>query len=295
MATTATKKTKKQTEQVLGAVVGLKPQKVIEEIGALQSNLQGVLAGLSAQISTKIEQMDTVDQAIQLKQAELTELYGIESEAMSLEQMRAQCEEEQADWDKRTIDLQAQWDADEDERSKRWQREEEEHAYEINQKRKRAQEDFNVEIAARARAEAIRIEDLQKSWKLREDALTAQEKEVAALKAAVAGFDATLKTEVGKAEAIAVNRMKKEYEHECAMLKKDIEAERALNLTKISALDDTIEGLDGQIASLQQQLTAARQDAKEVTSQALQSASGRQAMEALQRVTDGQPSASKSK
>jgi hypothetical protein len=78
------------------------------------------------------------------------------------------------------------------------------------------------------------------------------------------------------------------------MLKKDIESERVLNATKVSALDDTINSLQVQISDLNKQLAQSRTDAKEITSAALQSASGRQAMEALQRVTD-QPSANKSK
>lgn len=279
----ATKKTKKQTDKVIEAVSTLKPHTVIEEIGALQSTLQNTLAGLSAQISTKLEQMKNVEEAIVLKQNELEDLYAIEVEAISLE-----------DLNKQILDQKVQWEEDSEERAKRWQREEEEHGYEMAQKRKRSQEEYNVEIATRRRSEAIRQEDLEKQWKLREEALAGQEQEVVSLKAQVAGFDDKLKAEVGKAEAIAANRVKKDYEHEIAMLKKDVEAERVLNATKVSALDDTINGLQCQIADLQKQLAESRSDAKEVTSAALRSASGRQAMQALQRVVD-QPSANKTK
>ncbi len=295
MATTTTKKTKKQSEKVLDVVSTLKPQTVIEEIGALQNTLQGTLAGLSAQISIKLEQMKNVEDAIVLKQQELNELYGIDAEALSLEEMREQHEQEETDWQKKCFERQAQLEDDEEERAKRWQREEEEHGYDMAQKKKRSQEEYNVEIATRRRAETIRQEDLEKQWKAREEILATQEKDVVALKAQVAGFDDRLKAETAKAEAIAVNRVKKEYEHEVVMLKKDIESERILNATKVSALDDTINGLQMQIVDLQKQLAEARTDAKEVTSAALRSASGRQAMQALQRVVDNQPSTNKSK
>jgi len=294
MATT-TKKTKKQSEKVLDVVSTLKPQTVIEEIGALQNTLQGTLAGLSAQISIKLEQMKNVEDAIVLKQEELNELYGIDAEALSLEEMREQHEQEDTDWQKQCVARQAQLEDDEEERTKRWQREEEEHGYDIAQKKKRSQEEYNVEIATRRRAETIRQEDLEKQWKTREEIIATQEKDVVALKTQVAGFDDRLKAETAKAEAIAVNRVKKEYEHEVVMLKKDIESERILNATKVSALDDTINSLQMQISDLQKQLSEARTDAKEVTSAALRSASGRQAMQALQRVVDNQPSTSKSK
>jgi len=290
-----TKKTKKQSEKVLDVVSTLKPQTVIEEIGALQNTLQGTLAGLSAQISIKLEQMKNVEDAIVIKQNELNELYGIDAEALSLEEMRENCEQEETEWNKKSLERQAQLEDDEEERAKRWQREEEEHGYDIAQKKKRSQEEYNVEIATRRRAETIRQEDLEKQWKTREEFIASQEKEVAALKTQVAGFDDKLKADVAKAEAIAVNRVKKDYEHEVVILKKDIESERVLNATKVSALDDTINSLQTQISDLHKQLATARTDAKEITSAALQSASGRQAMEALQRVTDGQPSTNKNK
>lgn len=292
---TATKKIKKQSEKVLDVVSTLKPQTVIEEIGALQNTLQGTLAGLSAQISIKLEQMKNVDEAIVLKQEELNELYGIDAEALSLEEMREKHEQEDSDWQKQCFARQAQLEDDEEERVKRWQREEEEHSYDIAQKKKRSQEEYNVEIATRRRAETIRQEDLEKQWKTREEIISTQEKDVVALKTQVAGFDDRLKAETAKAEAIAISRVKKEYEHEVMMLKKDIESEKVLNSTKVSALDDTINNLQMQISDLQKQLSEARTDAKEVTSAALRSASGRQAMQALQRVVDNQPSTSKSK
>ena len=294
MATTK-KTTKKQTDKIIESVSTLKPQTVIEEIGALQTTLQNTLAGLSAQISMKLEQMKNVEEAIVIKQDELNELYDVQAEAISIEEMRAQHEAEEEQWNKKMSDAKAQMEDDEEERAKRWQREEEDHSYESSQRKKRSQEEYNVEIATRRRAEAIRQEDLEKQWKSREEALASQENDVLNLKSQVAGFDDKLKAEVAKAEAIAVNRVKKEYEHEVLILKKDIEAEKLLNATKVSALDDTINGLQLQISDLQKQLAESRSDAKEVTSAALQSASGRQAMEALQRVVDSQPSVSKNK
>ena len=291
---TPRKTTNKKTDKVIEAVTDLKPQTVIEEIGALQSKLQNTLAGLSAQISTKIEQMNNVDEAITVKQTELQDLYSIETEAISLDEMRNQCLQEDIDWQKKCDDRQLQWDDEVAQRAKRWQREEEEHVYDMTQKKKRAVEEYNVEVTTRRRAEAIRQEDFDKNWTAREQAIASQEKEMADLKTQVTGFEDKLKAEVAKAEAIVGNRFKKEHEHELAMLKKDIDSERLLNSTKVSALDDTINNLQTQILDLQKQLTEARTDAKDVTSAALRSASGRQAMQALQRVVDN-PATAKSK
>lgn len=292
-----TKKNRKQTEvkKVLDSVIDLQPQSVIEEIGVLQSNLQTTLAGLSAQISNKLDQMRHVEEAIQIKETELQELYAIEKEAMTIEEVVALREAKETEWEKENTQRKITWEEDEEERNKRWQREEEEHAYEVTQKAKRFQEEHNNEVTSRHRLEAIRQSDLQKGWKEREEKIAAQEKEFQDLKTQVDGFENRLKAEIAKAEAIAVSRVKKDYEHEVLMAKKDVDAERALNSTKITALDDTINGFQNQILDLQKQLAEARMDAKEVTSAALRSASGRQAMQALQRVVDQGSTSGKSK
>jgi len=299
MATTTRKPTtrkKKETAKILEAVNNLEPQSVIEEIGALQNTLQSTLAGLSAQITSKVEQMNKVDTAIAAKSEELEELYEIEKEAQSLDEVRARRAELDDDWNKKVAARQLQWSEEDEEREKACQRQDEEHAYMHSQRVKRSQEEYNTEIADRRRAEAIRVQELQRQWKEREDELAEKEQEFVDLKAQVDGFEDKLKAEVSKAEAVVGNRVKKDYEHQIAMLQKDMDAERTLHATKVSALDDTINNLEEQIGSLQVQLKAALQDAKEVTNAALQSASGRTAMQALQQVVDsGHQSSSKGK
>ena len=293
MATTIKKTVKKQSEKILDAVSTFKPQTVIEEIGALQNSLQNTLAGLSAQISIKLEQMKNVEEAIAIKESELKELYEINAEAISLEEMREKCLKEESDWNKRAVDRQNQWNEDAKDRLKKWNREEEDYLYSMEQKKKRFSEEHNVEVLTNRRLEKTRQEDLEKQWSTRESEIASREKEFSDLKTQVTGFDERLKADIARAEAIAVNRIKKEHEHEVSMLKKDIESERILNVAKNSALDDVINNLQSQIEDLNKQLVIARTDAKEITSAALQSASGRQAMEALQRVTDGGPSPTK--
>lgn len=297
MATTTRKTTtrkKKETAKILEAVNNLEPQSVIEEIGALQNTLQSTLAGLSAQITSKVEQMNNVDTAIAAKKEELQELYEIEQEAQSLDEIRCRRAELDEEWNKKIAARQLEWVEEDDERKKSWTRQEEEHAYMHSQRVKRSQEEYNAEISDRRRKEAIRIQELEKQWSERESVLASKEKEFEDLKTQVAGFDDKLKAEVAKAEAIVGNRVKKDYEHQIAMFQKDMDAERILHATKVSALDDTIQNLEEQIDSLQSQLKAALQDAKEVTNAALQSASGRTAMQALQQVVDsGHQSSSK--
>lgn len=290
---TTTRKAKADNQKVLDAVSNLSAETVIDQIGELQVNLQATLAGLGAAVTSKVEQMKAVDEAIALKESELQDVYGIEQEAMSLEEMKLQRDNESKEWETEKTARQIQWDEEDEERNKRWQREEEEHAYMVAQRNDRTNQEHRSLVEKNQRAEKIRQEELVRSWTERENVLKTQESEVAALKEQVAGFEDRLKTEVRKAEAIAESRLKKQHEHELALMEKDINAERNLHATKVSALDDTIETLTERIASLQRDLDSARKDAKEVTTAALQSASGRDAQAALLKSMDHTSSGSK--
>lgn len=275
-----------EAQAVLDNVKDMELTKVVSEIGNLQVSLQGTLANLSATITNKIQQVDQLDTAITLKEQRLQELHGIEKEAVSLDEMKAQKEEEARKWEKERDERNAQWDEEEEERAKMWQRAEDDFKYTTEQAHKKVQDDFEAQLSKRNREELLRAEQLQRSWTERENGLKAKEQEFTDLKAQVAGFDAKLKTEVSKAEAVLGNVLKKQYEHEMALLRKDAESEKNLSAAKISAMSDQMENLEKQIHDLQVQLAAARTDAKEVATQALQSASGRQVADALQSVVN---------
>lgn len=277
-----------EAQAVLDNVKDMELTKVVSEIGSLQVSLQGTLANLSATITNKIQQVDQLDTAITLKEQRLQELHGIEKEAVSLDEMKAQKEEEARKWEKERDERNAQWDEEEEERAKMWQRAEDDFKYTTEQAHKKVQDDFEAQLSKRNREELLRAEQLQRSWTERENGLKAKEQEFTDLKAQVAGFDAKLKTEVAKAESVLGNVLKKQYEHEMALLKKDAESEKNLSAAKISAMSDQMENLEKQIHDLQAQLAAARSDAKDIASSALQSASQKQVAEALSRVVEQQ-------
>lgn len=299
MATTRTTRRKKSDEthaqKIMESVKGLKPDDVVNEIGNLQVSLQGTLAGISAAISSKIEKMQQIDEAIDLKGDHLSELCEVEKEALALEDIKVRRQEEREQWDKDRAARNSQWVAEVDEFKNKRERSEEEYAWETQMRHKRIEDDFRARCSADKRAETVRQEELQREWDRREAELAQKENEFTELKEQVAKFDDRLKSEVAKAEAIATNSVKRQYEHQIALLKKDMNAEINLHDEKLVSMNETIANLRTQIVDLSKDLDEARADAREVTSQALQSASGRQVAQALQRVVDTQGQSTKSK
>jgi hypothetical protein len=275
-----------EAQAVLTTVRGLSLPKVVAEVSDLQLSIQGQLAALSNSLANKITQVEQLDTAIGLKEQRLKELHGIESEAITLDDMRAQKEAEQVKWQADRDSRTAEWDDETQERAKRWQREEANYAYTWAQKLEREKEAFEADVARAKRNEQIRQETLAKAWSERENAIKAKETEFTALKQQVDGFDARLKAEVAKEVAVATNALKRTYDHEKALLVKDNEASQKLADMSVKSAEAKVAAMTEQIKELQAQLLAARTDAKEVATQALQSASGRQVADALQRVVD---------
>jgi hypothetical protein len=299
MATTKTKR--KQIEQteaqtILDSVKDIRIGDVVTQVNNLQVSVQKTLADLCSTVTTKVKQVEDVDTAIELKNQRLKELFGIEQEALTLEEMRAQRDQERLDWDMERQARQKRQQEEEAEYTKLRNRNEDNWKYEFEQRKKRAQEDFEAEIARTKRAEALRHETLERSWVERENALKAKEQEFQKLQAEVAGFEAKIAEVSKKGEASGYASASAKYNHEIALLKKDAEADKKVAEMRITALTSQIAGLENQIEDLQTQLQAARQDAKEVASEALKSASSRQLADTLQKVvTEGQQSTSKNK
>lgn len=275
-----------QNKTILDSVKTLKPDDVITEIGNLQVNLQGTLAGLSATITNKIEQMQNIDSAITLKKDELKELYDIEREAMSLEDLRTRIAEERENWTKEIAANNQRYAEEEKEREKKWARVEEQRQYEVNRNHRQRLDELETEFKRIKREEQIRAEDLKRQWTERENVLKNQEEEVMRIKEQAAQFDTKIKDAVAKAEAIATNAVKKHYEHQTELLKKDWDTDKKCFESSVVSFGVRERHLQEEVARLRSELRAAYDDTKEVTSKALESASQRQAAAAFQKAVE---------
>lgn len=290
MATARTRKTTKKEESqaktILESVKNLKPETVINDIGNLQIGLQSTLAGVSAEISNKIEQMQQVDEAINLKKAELKDLYDIDAEATNLENIKNKTEEATQEFARQRDEREKEWEEEELEREKMWVRQEDEHQYTSTKNHREAEDTFQSRLTTKMKAESERAANLNRTWREREEELTSKENEYKELQEKVDDFDSKVKSEVSKAEAILSNRLKKDYEHQIKIIDMESNTKIALSNSQVKSMQENIIKLEEQIDDLQNQLDQSRADAKEVTNQALQSASGRQVAQALQRVVD---------
>ncbi len=127
---------------------------------------------------------------------------------------------------------------------------------------------------------------LEKNWTEREAEMKKREMEIEGLRAQVASHPEVVKKEVNAAVAVATNSVKKEYETKIVLAAKDTETAQKLAAQELAAMKLALDKATVQITDLRTQLEQAHRDVKEISAKALESASGRSAMEALQKVLE---------
>jgi len=282
--TTRQSPAKKKAAGILASVKNLSAKDVLDEVTRVQLSVQSQLAGLGANITNQIDRMKDLDVAIAEKEGRLKELFEIEEEALAIDAMQQKHLDEQAVLEKKAADNAAQWQEDENERAKRWKREDEERAYAVLQRTKRADEEFAASVQERKRVEALRQQDLERAWAEKTAELAEQQGELTELRARVSQFEEEKKKEIAKEVAIETNRIKKDNEHSLQLLQKDTQSEKQLSAARELSLKDQIKNLEQLLSQVSKDLEKTRQDAKEVTQEALKSASSRDALGAVQQM-----------
>lgn len=281
--------------EVLQSVAGLNLDTVSGKIAATQVEVQKSLAGLSARLVEELETLRNVEEAIALKREELKQLYDIESAAVDLDELYAKIDGQRAAWDEEQGRKQREFAELQGERNKQWARAEEEYQYRVAQEHKKQEDAFRGRMEEQEKANRNKQEVLDKGWHEREAELKKRETELAELRARVDAIPEMVKKAENAASAVAGNSVKKEYETKMVLATKDAETAQKLAAQEVASLKQALEKTTAQVADLKTQLEQAHHDVKEISAKALESASGRSAMEALQKVLEKEPSGKQGK
>jgi hypothetical protein len=275
--------------EVLQSVAGLNLDTVSGKIAATQVEVQKSLAGLSARLVEELETLRNVEEAIGLKREELKQLYDIESAAVDLDELYARIESQREAWEEEQARKQREFAELQAERNKQWARAEEEYQYRVAQEHKKQEDGFRGRTEEQEKANRNKQELLEKGWHDREAELKKRETELQELRAKVEAIPEMVRKAENAASAVAANSVKKEYETKSVLATKDMETAQKLAAQEVGSLKQALEKANAQLAELKAQLEQAHHDVKEISAKALESASGRSAMEALQKVLEKEP------
>jgi len=273
-------------QEVLEADKDLSFDSVSTAVAQTQVAVQQTLASVSAQLTAQLQTLREVEEAILLRSAELKRLHDVEVTAQTLDELEAKIQEQRRSWDEEEAAKKRAFAEQQSERNKKWAREEEEYQYRTSQAHKKLEDSFAALMSDEQKKEREKKELLEKQWAEREAELKKREQELADLRALKEQLPELIKKAENAAAAVAGNSVKKEYETKAQLAAKDHETDKRLAEQEIRSLGETNKKQQAQIDDLKAQLERALGDIKEISTQAVQSASDRRTSDALQRLLE---------
>lgn len=283
------------------------------KIGDLRQALGAALAELGDKLRQETDRYSQVKQAVQAKQSELAEIYGIEEAAAALaaliEAQKQRREEFDADMAARKAAQEAElaeeraalqgeidtaraaWEkersaaeaatkearaAEERERKRR----QEEFEYAFKRESQQRKDKLADELAQLEKELATRREDFTRQVAAKEVELADREAKVAAreqaldaLQARVDGFPKELESRVTQAVAAVTERLTTQAEAGERLLQASMAGEKNVLLARIEALQSVVKGQEKQLADLSTKLEAAYAKVQDIAVKAVDSSS----------------------
>lgn len=279
---------KEKNEATLKTAANLTIDAAAKKVTEAQLSIGKTLSDVTSKLQEQLQELTTVSQAVELKKAELANIYGTEQVLKNIDELKADFENQKA-----TIDLafeayqqesEARQTSLELERTK----EEEQFNFELQQSRRAEQLAHAENLRVAAAAERDRREQIERGFKERDENLKKFENELIVLRTQVQGFPAEIDAAVKKADAIATNSVKREYEHKLSLLQKDFETSQLVANNTIKSLNDRLAAQDTVIGQLQNRLTDADKRVSEIATKALDAASSTKSLADVQNLIQTQ-------
>ena len=292
----------KKEAQVLTAVQATTTEGVLQKINQLKQEMARTLADLGDKLAAEVDKYNQVQEAIEIKEKELAEVFEIDKAAGTLAALieaqhreREQFEQEMAEEkEKLTGEIESireQWKSEKAERdaqikeqdaieAKRRQRQQEEYKYAFEREQQLARDKFEDEkgkmLAEKAQIEkdmkALR-EQTERDLQEREKQIAEREKEFASLQAQVQEFPKRLDAAMAAAVKETSERIQREAKYQQDLLQKDFEGQKNVLTSRIQSLEKAVKEQAEQLGKLSQQQEAAYQKIQDVAVKAIEGAS----------------------
>jgi colicin import membrane protein len=205
-------------------------ESLVANMGALQTSVQGSLASLSAQLTGKLSESQQLDLAIAEKQRRFQELTEKEAEAVTLDELKLEIETTKVQWARETEERTREHGLDMDRLSEEQTRLIDQYKFANEQAEHRWKVEFIAKQQDAERAASVKQQELERGWAQREEAIKAQETEIAEMRTAVAGHQAAMDAAVAKAVEAAQSSLNTSHTHALAIVRR--ESESAVSLAK---------------------------------------------------------------
>jgi len=292
----------KKEVQILAAVQATTAESVIQKINQLKQEMARTLSDLGDKLASEVEKYNQVQEAIDIKEKEVKEVFEIDRAAGTLAALIEAQHREKEEFEREMAEererlnaeielMREQWKGEKAEHdalakeqdaleAKRRQREKEEYRYAFEREQQLARDKFEDEkaklLAEKAQIEnemkALR-EQTEKNLQERERQVAEREKEFESLQIQVQDFPKRLEAAVAAAVKDAAERIQREAKYQQDLLHKDFEGQKNVLTARIQSLEKSVKEQADQLARLSQQQEAAYQKIQDVAVKAIEGAS----------------------
>jgi len=249
----------------------LQLDKALGDVSSTSIIVQSLFGKISEELVTKHSELKAINDAIDLKKTELTDLHGKDRILLSIDDLNVEFKKEQ---DRITQER--------EEIQRELQQQDAAFEYNRNQERKAANDRWDEVVRVRERDQKIKEEEFEKLHKAKHDELKAIDLEYKSAIEKVKSFDDVVKKEVDKQVSIVSNVLKKDHAHQLEII--HIQHTSAVDrlVADSARLNDTITANNVLISSLQSQLAAAHAAQTKLASEAVSAAANQKGMADMQ-------------
>jgi hypothetical protein len=296
----------KATAEATSVAAAVAPEAIDRELGGLKSEIGKMLADISDRLASESAKFRSVQRAVESKEREIKELYGIEKAAVSLAALIEAQSQKRAEFDAQMT--REREDLENEMQTKRaaWQEEKSAHEAEVKERdaaekkaQDRAREDFNYAFKREQQAIKDKLSDekaaLEKEIKLkresadkdlaeRERVVSEKERELAELRAKAGAFPKELETAVTEAVKDATDRLKLEAKSREDLAHKQFEGERNVLAARNENLERANKDMLAANSKLAQQLESAYQKVQDIAEKTVEGSSQARSLAELQKL-----------
>ena len=292
----------KKKEEVLSKVSDVSADSVVKNINNLKNETNKMLMQLSDKLELEVNKFNQIQEAINIKNEELKEIYEIDKSAATLaalieaqhqekqkfedemriekENLRNEIEATRDKWKKEREDYEAEKKELSLVETKKREREREEYKYSFQREQQLAKDKFEDE-KAKLLAEKEIIEREMKELKEqtekelleREKIIAEREKECESWQVQVNEFPDKLELAVAEAVKDTKEKINLAAKYQQNLLEKQFEGEKNVLTVRIESLEKTVKEQNEQIAQLTKQQESAYQKVQDVAVKAIEGAS----------------------
>lgn len=273
----AKKKTSKAATSIED-IVAKSHDGINKDLAQLQTGIRAHLGDIGEALSSKLSELEGLQESVKSKQDELTELYGVEKALQNLDELKDDLEDSKREHERQLkVMLQQMSDKEADQNRQLKKMIEEDAA-------KREDEERARKIA---REDEDRVRELAFEKRTREQ--DERERELARLSMELGSFEERLKTEVEK----RAGSIKRELEFRHASTMSDLRAETKILTDRYQGAEADKSALTQRIASMEKALESAQAQLSAIATSALDKESGKAALDELRQVAHKQAESKK--